>query len=135
VLQFDYDLLDQHVEVAGRGLPLVPTIFPRKATAMIDPDEPPMLTYPARGWAGLLSRADATATSLAALLGATRARLLEDLSEPASTTQLARRYGLTPGGVNQHLSVLANAGLLSRARFGHSVHYRRTPLGDALAAG
>jgi hypothetical protein len=135
LLRLDYDLLEHDVEVAGRGLPLVPSIFPRKPSAVIDPDLPPFLTYPARGWASLLARPDDTRTTLSALLGATRARLLEDLSEPASTTQLARRYGLTPSGINQHLGVLTNAGLLSRARFGHSVHYRRTPLGDALVRG
>ena len=56
------------------------------------------------------------------------------LADPASTTQLARALDLAPGAVGDHLAVLLRAGLLDRSRSGRSVLYRRTPLGDALAA-
>jgi predicted MarR family transcription regulator len=38
------------------------------------------------------------------------------------------------GSVGDHLKVLHEAGLLTRARAGRSVLYQRTPVGDALAA-
>jgi DNA-binding transcriptional ArsR family regulator len=94
---------------------------------VIDPAGAPVLSYPARGWGGLLAQSESAVGSLSALVGATWARLLENLGEPASTIQLARLHGLTPGAVSQYLGALSGAGLLSRARFGHSVHYKRTP--------
>ncbi|MET9388236.1 helix-turn-helix domain-containing protein [Streptomyces sp. NPDC002928] len=66
------------------------------------------------------------------MLGRTRARVLTLLSEPASTTELVHRLGVSPGTVSQHLGVLHRAGLVTRARHGHLVLYLRTPLGDQL---
>lgn len=131
-IYFDYPLLNADVDVAGRGLPMMPSIFPRGVTAQIDSDQPPILTYPARGRGTLMSEPDAPPDSLAALLGRTRAALLIALAEPTSTTQLARANGLTPSAVSQHLAVLAANGLVSRTRSGHSVLYRRTSLAERL---
>ncbi|GAB2886825.1 hypothetical protein GCM10027074_64120 [Streptomyces deserti] len=48
--------------------------------------------------------------------------------------ELARRLGVTPSAVSQHLRVLHAAGLVTRTRDGRHVLYRRSPLGDQLAA-
>src|SRR5262249_30270850 len=100
-----------------------------------DPPWPAALIYPARGIAALWE-APATATSgaLSALVGRTRAVLLAALDQPASTTQLARSLGLATGAVGDHLATLHRAALLTKARSGRSVLYRRPPLGDALVA-
>lgn len=73
------------------------------------------------------------APALVSLLGAPRARLLALLEEPLPTVELARRLGVTPSAVSQHLQVLFATGLVTRARHGRQVLYRRTSLGDQLS--
>ncbi|MFF0411606.1 ArsR/SmtB family transcription factor [Kitasatospora sp. NPDC004745] len=121
---------------AGAGLLLLPSAFvwPRVLTRVLPPD-PPQLSYPARGAATLWESRPGTAErsdALAAVLGRSRARLLAELDSPASTTELARRTGLSAAGVSQHLTALRAAGLTSAHRAGHSVLYARTAVGDAL---
>jgi DNA-binding transcriptional ArsR family regulator len=81
--------------------------------------------------------ADAQPDGLAAteaLLGIVRARLLDTLRSPASTTALARQLAVTPGAVSQHLAVLHGSGLLTRQRSGRTVLYQTSELGLALLA-
>ncbi|MER7756130.1 winged helix-turn-helix domain-containing protein [Kitasatospora sp. NPDC097643] len=135
--------LGTSVEVAGRGLVLIPTLFGMGAQTDITQVGPPLICYPARGKAtmgeGLVAGRPAAApgplTALTALIGAPRARLLAMLETPSSTTELAHRLGVTPGAVSRHLGALAAAGLLERARHGRRVLYRRSALGNALVAG
>ncbi|MEU6180106.1 ArsR/SmtB family transcription factor [Streptomyces coeruleorubidus] len=47
--------------------------------------------------------------------------------------ELARRLGVTPSAVSQQLRVLHATGLVTRARDGRRVLYRRSPLGEQLA--
>ncbi|MFI9326817.1 helix-turn-helix domain-containing protein [Kitasatospora sp. NPDC052868] len=128
------------VDVAGRGLVLIPTLFGLGAQTDITQVGPPLIAYPARGKATMSEGLTAAHRAephgpLAGLIGAPRARLLVLLATPASTTELAHRLGVTPGAVSRHLGALAAAGLLDRARHGRSVLYRRSRLGDELAAG
>ncbi|MER7006188.1 DUF5937 family protein [Dactylosporangium sp. NPDC000555] len=118
----------------GTGLLLVPSalIWPGVG-AFADPPWRRALVYPARGVAALWE-APTGGGALAELVGRSRARLLVALEAPASTTQLAARLGLAVGAVGDHLAILRRAGLVRPARAGRSVLYRRTPLGDALAA-
>lgn len=118
---------------AGDGLTLVPSVFCRGVSAPISAAEPPFLMYGARGVGTLWQRGSAPAgAALVDLLGRTRAELLTDLADPASSTELAARRGTTVSAVNQHLRVLRASGLLVSARTGRSVVYRRTELGDGL---
>lgn len=121
--------------LSGEGLLLVPTVmtWPR-VRKMIEPYQP-MLAYPARGIGTLWETGAPPAPhALAALIGPTRAAMLTALAEPSSTTALARRLAITPGAVSQHLSVLLDAGMVTRSRVGRSVLYLRTRSGDTLAA-
>jgi DNA-binding transcriptional ArsR family regulator len=122
------------VELRGEGLLLVPTVFSweRPSVISVEPWQPTLI-YPARGVALLWQSGDA-APELGGLIGATRARILTALDAPRSTTELAAQLGLTPGGVSQHLSVLANAGVVARTRERRVVLYARTALGDQLAS-
>ncbi|MFJ3640121.1 ArsR/SmtB family transcription factor [Streptomyces sp. NPDC090108] len=127
------------VDLSGEGLLMVPSVLLWPGMAVFyDEPWPKALVYPARGTAALWERTapspDVQAT-LAALLGRSRARLLMELGTPASTTQLSRGLGMAPGAVGDHLAVLRASGLLTRARAGRTVLYRRTALGDALIEG
>lgn len=122
------------VDVAGRGLVLAPTCFAHGAVTMIDTNAPPWISYPARGRATMTGDLDPPPhePALARLLGLPRARLLMLLDEPASTTELAHRLGVSPSAVSQHLAVLHAARLTTRARHGRMVLYARSTLGDEL---
>src|SRR5580692_297487 len=114
------------VTLGPGGLVLLPSVFAwpdwsiKKSTSTQT-----TLLYPARG--------DATAVEL--LLGAPRTRLLEALCSPATTTALARRLGVTPSAVSQHLTVLHRGGLVDRHRSGRTVLYQTSELGLALLDG
>ncbi|MEV4348497.1 DUF5937 family protein [Actinoplanes sp. NPDC049596] len=122
------------IDLSGDGLLLVPSVFVWPEFAVYaDTPWPKAIVYPARGVATLLEHGPPQAPDhLSALIGRSRALLLVTLAEPASTSQLARAYGMGAGAVGDHLAVLHRAGLVERARDGRSVLYHRTPLGDAL---
>jgi DNA-binding transcriptional ArsR family regulator len=124
------------IELDGRGLLLVPSAFScqRPSVIAISPWQPTLI-YPARGIALLWDPAPEASPELGALIGATRARMLNALDAPRTTTELAHRIGITPGGASQHLAALHAAGLLNRQRDGRVVLYARTALADALVAG
>ncbi|MFG1814705.1 DUF5937 family protein [Kribbella sp. NPDC049174] len=121
-------------QLAGEGLLLVPSAFvwPTVYSSTIPPWQP-TLTYPARGIATLWDdSAHPAPAGVAAVLGRSRAELLNQLGSPRSTTELAARTGLTPGGVSQHLSALRAAGLVTSHRSGRLVLYARTALAEAF---
>jgi DNA-binding transcriptional ArsR family regulator len=90
--------------------------------------------YPPPGIGDLWSAGEPGDQALEALLGRRRARLLLELERPASTLDLARRLGVSAGGVSDHLKVLRRAGLVTGRRDGREVIYARTAKGDALAS-
>ncbi|MFI6696786.1 helix-turn-helix domain-containing protein [Streptomyces sp. NPDC050433] len=133
VLHIDKMISRYHVAASGRGLLLVPSAFAHKPAPPVSGEEPPLLVYPSRGVATLWAPAPtADAPALVSLLGAPRARLLHLLGEPLPTVEIARRFRVTPSAVSQHLRVLHATGLVTRARDGRRVLYRRSPLGDQL---
>ncbi|MFC6987387.1 ArsR/SmtB family transcription factor [Streptomyces cirratus] len=137
VLHIDKMIGRHRVKASGRGLLLVPSVFAHKPAPPVSALEAPSLIYPSRGVAtlwGPVADAGGAGAALVPLLGAPRARLLGLLAEPLATVELARRLRVTPSAVSQHLRVLHAAGLVTRARQGRQVLYRRSPLGDGLAA-
>jgi Family of unknown function (DUF5937)/Helix-turn-helix domain len=126
--------VEADVPLDGRGLLLIPSAFwwPR-SSAILDPPWQPCLIYAPDG-VGALWEPDAAepGQALQDLLGRGRARVLGGLEAPVSTTELARRLGMSPAGVSAHLRVLARANLASATRENRTVLYSRTPLGDAL---
>jgi DNA-binding transcriptional ArsR family regulator len=123
-------------ELRGEGLLLVPSAFvwPSVFSSTIPPWQP-NLSYPARGVAALWLPEPVDAPgAVGRVLGRSRARLLAHLESPTSTTELAARTGLTPGGVSQHLGALHDAGLVTPHRVGRTVLYARTALAEPLLA-
>lgn len=118
-----------------RGLLLIPSVFTRDRIGVIavEPWQPSII-YPARGIAEAHQQRTKRA-GLARVLGRTRATLLAALEEPMSTATLARSLELSSGTVSEHLGAMRDAGLLTTARRGHTVLYRRTTLGDDLLHG
>ncbi|MFT4030757.1 MAG: DUF5937 family protein [Protaetiibacter sp.] len=123
------------VDLAGRGLLLIPAVFSWPAPwPRTDPPWEPALVYPPSGAATLWVRGQETGDPLGDLLGPGRARLLRALDRPAATTELARRLGVSAGGVSEHLGILVRSGLATRKREGRRVVSSRTSLGDLLCA-
>ncbi|WP_112241402.1 winged helix-turn-helix domain-containing protein [Kribbella monticola] len=118
----------------GEGLLMTPSAFvwPTVYSSTIPPWQP-TFTYPARGIATLWDDSSHPAPAgLAGVLGRSRAELLAQLDAPRSTTELAARTGLTPGGVSQHLGSLRAGGLVTAHRMGRTVLYARTSVAEAL---
>jgi DNA-binding transcriptional ArsR family regulator len=124
------------LDLEGLGLVLVPSVFARsKVTTSAGSPAAKQLFYPSRGWGSVWSaERPAVPEAVAAVLGRTRALLLTELTVPASTSDLAGRTGLTAGGVNQHLTALRDAGIVSAHRSGRSVLYMRTAVAESLLA-
>ncbi|MEU5669750.1 winged helix-turn-helix domain-containing protein [Micromonospora sp. NPDC049089] len=128
----------RELHLDGRGLLLVPSFFcAATPVALLDPALPPVLVYPVDRLGALVS-ADADAASgaaresLAALLGRTRAAVLQASDEGCTTGEVARQLNISPAAASQHATVLRNAGLLVSHRERNSVLHTLTPLGRAM---
>ncbi|MBV2155024.1 helix-turn-helix transcriptional regulator [Kitasatospora sp. SUK 42] len=125
----------------GRGLLLQPCVFGARRPVIArfeDPEQQPVLLYPARINGPLLAEAEPTPSrTLTALLGQTRAAALEAVAGhgPCSTKDLAAHLGISTASASEHATVLADSGLTTKDRTGRSVTHRCTPLGRALLAG
>lgn len=135
-------LIDKPVSLqetlTGSGLVLVPSVFVC-SRVIFSPSQsgPGTLTYATRGVGNLWSqsgRHSVYSDPLAALLGRSRALILDSLSIPICTTELAVKLSQSPPSISQHLAVLRRSGLATSWRSGRRVLYRRTPLGDTVVA-
>ncbi|NYH45069.1 DNA-binding transcriptional ArsR family regulator [Micromonospora jinlongensis] len=131
---------NREMHLDGRGLLLVPSFFCASTpVALLDPALPPVLVYPVDRLGGLApadriaaTPSDAPRDSLAALLGRTRAAVLQATDEGSTTGEVARQLNISPAAASQHATVLRNAGLLVSHRERNSVLHTLTPLGRAM---
>ncbi|MEY9968010.1 DNA-binding transcriptional ArsR family regulator [Streptacidiphilus sp. MAP12-16] len=122
------------VRLAGRGLTLMPSAFWRGFPLRCDhPDGSLLLVYPALTPLPLVGEPE-TADPLAALLGPTRALVLQLLTRPYTTTALARDLGISAASASVHAKTLRAAGLVTTEREGKHVRHTCTPLGARLLA-
>ncbi|ADB29601.1 regulatory protein ArsR [Kribbella flavida DSM 17836] len=121
---------DIHLE--GRGLQLYPSALTAECLALDAPGRRPVLVYPCSD----LPLDDVAATdALGDLLGRTRAAVLRSLTASASTTQLARRCGISLASVSDHTRVLRAAGLVVTHRSAGAALHSLTPVAHRLLAG
>jgi len=72
-----------------------------------------------------MAQTDQLARMFKVLSVETRVRMIRLLrSHSLCVNALARRLGITPAAVSQHLRVLRDAGIVSGAKHGYYVHYR-----------
>lgn len=134
VLEADYPV-ERDLCLDGRGLLLQPSFFCR-STAVVhrDPRLPPVLVYP-------ITHSDAPAAverpgpSLGRLVGRTRSAVLRAIEHGCTTSELARRTGVSLASASQHAGVLRESGLVVTLRRGNAVLHTLTPLGAALLRG
>ncbi|MGW2634206.1 ArsR/SmtB family transcription factor [Streptomyces chattanoogensis] len=133
---------DWDLHLQGRGLLLLPSFFCwRVPTLLKDPVLPPVVVYPIDHSPETLAcdpgdpGSSVTRRNLVALLGRTRAVLLEAVASGRTTSELARHAGIAAATVSHHTCVLREAGLIVSRRMGGSVHHTLTPLGADLLGG
>jgi DNA-binding transcriptional ArsR family regulator len=128
---------DRDIHLNGRGLVLLPSFFCwRLPITLIDPELPPVLAYPVEhevGWLTEPAPADPARPALTALLGTTRAAVLDTVGlGPISTSGIATKVRISAPSASEHAAVLREAGLISTRREGNSVLHSLSKAGAAL---
>jgi DNA-binding transcriptional ArsR family regulator len=121
---------------AQRHLILMPKLT-RPCSATIRAYDGPTLThlaYPVPGARRLLDDHLPPPSSLEALLGPARTRILRQLDRPRPVGRLAEALYAAPSVATHHANALETAGLIERQRHGRHVLVRRTARGTALLA-
>ncbi|MFD6115376.1 DUF5937 family protein [Streptomyces yangpuensis] len=124
------------VRLAGRGLMLMPSPFWTGRPLLAGhPSGRPVLLYPAMTPLPLVGPGPAEG-ALDALLGRTRAAVLQLLVQQRTTSELARDLDISLPSVSEHTRTLRAAGLITTRRDGKAVLHSATGLGvDLLHSG
>ncbi|MBT2468022.1 winged helix-turn-helix transcriptional regulator [Streptomyces sp. ISL-66] len=130
---------DYAATLGGRGLLLMPSPFwtgrPLLAEGPEGPDGRRLLMYPALTPLPLIGPGPAEG-ALDALLGRTRAAVLQLLIQQRTTSELARDLDISLPSVSEHTRTLRAAGLITTRRDGKAVLHSATGLGvDLLHSG
>ena len=125
------------VSLGGRGLVLVAAYFGAGTPVVVDPlVGPVVIVHPIVPPVGELALEDPPRArrprTLDALMGSTRAAVLQALGDGCTTKELADRVGVSAASASQHATVLREAGLISTQRHGPSVLHVVTALGSAV---
>lgn len=134
---------EQICHLEGRGLLLVPSFFCwGQPITLRDTTLPPVLVCPVDGDARFMAlslstrpQSEPRAEALAALIGRTRAAVLETIGDGSTTGEIARRLDVSLPTASEHTSVLRQAGLVASVRDGNSTLHVLTPLANALLSG
>ncbi|WP_067544574.1 winged helix-turn-helix domain-containing protein [Nocardia crassostreae] len=142
VLEIHKPRICRDLHLRGRGLVIVPSLFvgpePILLESSVDPDPPVNLIVPALRNIGDFAAAwgpRAPNDALNALLGRTRAAALQTIADGCTTTELARRLGVSGATASEHASILREAGLIASLRHRNTMRHHLTTLGAALLDG
>lgn len=118
---------DVRLDLPPGGVTLVPLVSGSRASIVdVDGATVRLIGYPLR------ADRHASEPTLESLLGASRARILRELDQPATNNRLAAVLQTVPSAATHHVSALAGAGLVVRDRSSGRLLVRRTSRGDAL---
>jgi DNA-binding transcriptional ArsR family regulator len=136
VLETAYPL-DRDLQLHGRGLLLVPSVFCwQTPITLSDPRLPPVLVYPVarthHWWAPPQRPGGGARTALDRLLGHGRTAVLRALEDGCTTGEAARRAGVTAATASEHVRILREAELAVSVRDRNTVLHVLTPLGVGL---
>ncbi|MGW9132120.1 ArsR/SmtB family transcription factor [Streptomyces sp. NPDC055681] len=135
VLEADYPV-DRELHLDGRGLLLQPSFFCRSTPVVYRNSKlTPVLVYPVTHSAAPVFAEPGPGPWLGRLLGNTRSTVLQAIGTGCTTSELARRAGVSLASASQHACVLREAGLVRTLRHGSSVLHTLTPLGGSLLRG
>jgi DNA-binding transcriptional ArsR family regulator len=126
---------DQEIHLNGRGLLLIPSYFCLIApVTMFDAALPPVVVYPVAKQPYALATGHPPSGALSALIGTTRAAVLHAIAtQPTTTTtDLARRIGISAATASEHATILRQAGLITSNRDRNRMLHNPTTLGLAL---
>lgn len=130
------------IHLDGRGVVLIPSFligdFTILSSDLQNPSAQPRLLFPATGGLAsdtrLWSATPPDSGALGALVGRNRAAVMSSIVGGCSTTDIARRAGISLAAASQHATVLRDAGLITTHRHGRAVLHTLTPLGTELLA-
>jgi hypothetical protein len=116
VLEVHHFRTDVDVHLDGRGIRLIPSYFKQRGTLMLlaDPQLPPVIVYPVDTSTRILT--EGRRQLLTALLGRTRAAVIEQAQTAASVSEIAQRLHMSLPAASKHLAVLRRAGLVAGHR-------------------
>ncbi|MBD0742372.1 hypothetical protein BG418_12885 [Streptomyces sp. CBMA152] len=126
---------DVQVMLRGHGVVLLPSGFwAERPIVAVHDHAPSILIYPSAAPLPLVDERTDT-EPLGALLGRTRAAVLELLARQHTTTDVAQALEISKPSASQHAKALREARLITTQRVGKAVWHACTPLGmDLLAA-
>ncbi|MER6353077.1 winged helix-turn-helix domain-containing protein [Streptomyces sp. NPDC001634] len=127
----DVRLPDIRVTLSGHGVVLLPsTVWTGRPLAAVRDGAPGILIYRTAPLPLLGDRpANGRGDALGALLGRTRAAVLELLTRQRTTSDLARELGVSKSSASEHTKALREARLITTHRDGKAVWHTCTPLG------
>ena len=122
------------IPLGARVMALIPMICgPRGLMTSEDRDDAVVIAYAARGVGAVWQRGGTDqGAALASLIGPGRARVIQALGEPTTTSGLASSLKLSAATASHHLTGLVEQGLARRERIGTAVYYSLTPRGESL---